>query len=176
MSSAAKEKMKKALIRLLAKKPFLEITVTDLVNEADVARASFYRMYSSLDGVVDDVLKDIEVGAVSSLVPVLIDGDETKVKCVIAEVLTRIKDRTIPYLGLLPENSQMIANKFAHRSIFSKEVTFNNVTDKYINMINLAIVLSVARTWSYYGFKETASELADFLYDYIYEGKYRKSF
>lgn len=176
MGSNVRTKMKQAMIKLLERKHFLDITVTDLIQEAGVARASFYRLYSSIDDVADDILNDIEIGAESSLLPILLNGDEKTVKKEIIEVLEKIKNKSIPLVGLLPGNSQMIANKFVHRSIFAHSQEYSSITERYLSVINFGLILSVARTWSYYGFKESASELADFLYDYIYEGKYRNTF
>ena len=176
MGSNAKEKLKQAVLRLLEKKHFLDITVTDLVNEAGVARASFYRLFSSIDGVVDDVLADLEVGAENTLMPILLSGDEDTIKKGFTVLLEKIKNRSIPLLGLLPDNSQMIASKFALRSILANHNNDTTVEQKYLSMMTFGLLVSVARTWTYYGFKETASELADFLYGYIYEGKYRKAF
>jgi hypothetical protein len=42
--------------------------------------------------------------------------------------------------------------------------------------MHLFLIVSVAVTWAYYGYKETTSELADFIYKYIYEGEPRSLF
>lgn len=176
MGSDVKIKMKQAMLRLLEKKHYLQITVTDLVNEAEVARASFYRMYSSVDEVIDEILKDIADSSVSNLIPVLLGGGEQSIKLIIANVLEGLKAKRIPYIGLLPENAQMFTNKFIQKSIFIDEKEFKNLSDKYLSSIHLYLILAVAQTWAYYGYKESPTELADFIYGYIYEGKYRKSF
>ena len=64
-----KTKMKKAMVSLLKRKNYLQITVTDLVQEARVARASFYRVYNSIDRVLDDVYIDLKHELLSLFVP-----------------------------------------------------------------------------------------------------------
>ena len=176
MGSDVRMKMKQAMLRLLERKHYLQITVTDLVREADVARASFYRIYSSVDGVIDEILKDIADSSASNLVPVLLTGGEQSIKSIIVSVLENLKSKKIPYIGLLPENTQMFTNKFIQNTIFTQEKDEKNLPDKYLSTIHLYLILAVANTWAYYGYKESTRELADFIYGYIYEGKYRKSF
>lgn len=42
------------LFSLLRQKPFSEITVTDIVTEAKVARASYYRNYENKEAIIED--------------------------------------------------------------------------------------------------------------------------
>ena len=47
-----KERIEIALVHLMEEKPFPEITVTDLIQKAQVARVSFYRNFSSTADVI----------------------------------------------------------------------------------------------------------------------------
>lgn len=176
MGSDVKGKMKKALVRLFEKKHYLQITVTDLVKEAGVARASFYRVYNTIDDVVDDILYDISNSATKNLLPLLLDGSEESVKASIIQVLNKMKAREIPYIGLVPENAEMLTARYTVSIIFHKKENTPGFVDKYLSAIHLSIFLSVCRTWAHYGYKETAEELADFLYDYVFKGEYRNVF
>ena len=53
---SAKQLIADAYLRLLNQTPNLEITVPDVVKEAQVARVSYYRAFDSLDGVLEFVL------------------------------------------------------------------------------------------------------------------------
>lgn len=63
-----KNQIKEGLFSLLRKKPFSEITVTDIVKEAKVARASYYRNFESreqiieaaMDSLRDELMNDIK--------------------------------------------------------------------------------------------------------------------
>ena len=176
MGSDVRLKMKTAMVLLLEKKHYLQITVTDVIKEAGVARASFYRLYNSIDDIVDDILVEITEKATSHLVPVLLEGGEESIKGVIANVLEQFKSKEIPLIGMLPENAQMLTMRFSHRTIFDRKKEFKSISDKYKSCMNLYIIISIAVTWAYYGYKETASALAEFLYEYLYEGKHRSVF
>ena len=52
-----KERIEIALVHLhlMEEKPFPEITVTDLIRKAEVARVSFYRNFSSTTDVIESL-------------------------------------------------------------------------------------------------------------------------
>lgn len=63
-----KNQITKGLFSLLRKKPFSEITVTDIVKESNVARASYYRNFenkeqiieAAMDSLRDELMRDIK--------------------------------------------------------------------------------------------------------------------
>lgn len=48
-----------ALFALMKRKPFSEITVTDLVTEAHVARVSYYRNFSTKEAIIEEYVESI---------------------------------------------------------------------------------------------------------------------
>ena len=54
---SAKSEIEQALLRLMTQKSYLDITVTDIVQEAKVARVSFYRNFTSISEVLDSIHK-----------------------------------------------------------------------------------------------------------------------
>ena len=63
-----KNQITEGLFSLLRKKPFSEITVTDIVKESNVARASYYRNFenkeqiieAAMDSLRDELMRDIK--------------------------------------------------------------------------------------------------------------------
>ena len=53
-----REAITNAFFKLFAKKKLDDITVTEIVTEAHVARASFYRNFNSKDEVMDSAIRD----------------------------------------------------------------------------------------------------------------------
>lgn len=51
--------IRQAFMELLREKPFEKITVTDIVNRADINRSTFYAHYPDVYGLVDEVLNEI---------------------------------------------------------------------------------------------------------------------
>ncbi len=54
-----KKQITEALLSLMKQKPFSEITVTDLVTKANVARASYYRNFENKEAVIENVMEQL---------------------------------------------------------------------------------------------------------------------
>ena len=54
-----KKALKKALLHLMEKNEFHGITITQIVNEADYTRGTFYFHYTHKDALLDEVIEDI---------------------------------------------------------------------------------------------------------------------
>lgn len=59
-----KKAFNQALFTLLDQKPFQQITITDIVTEADVNRGTFYKHYRDkeelLDSIIEEILMDLK--------------------------------------------------------------------------------------------------------------------
>ena len=66
-SKRSKTLIKKALLKLMHEKKFEEISVTDIVREADINRGTFYAHYSNVQDVIRKMEEEMLVGFVSSL-------------------------------------------------------------------------------------------------------------
>lgn len=51
--------LKEAFLRLLAEKPFDQITVSDVTREADLNRGTFYAHYDNIEGLLRATMEDI---------------------------------------------------------------------------------------------------------------------
>lgn len=54
-----KKQITEALFSLLQEKPFSEITVTDIVKKANVARASYYRNFENKEQIIEAAMDDL---------------------------------------------------------------------------------------------------------------------
>ena len=54
-----KNNITNALFELLKEKSISEISITEIIEKAKVARASFYRNYSSKESVITTLIQDI---------------------------------------------------------------------------------------------------------------------
>lgn len=54
-----KERLEEALYSLITEKKLSEITVTELIKKANVARSSFYRNYSSVEDILNASIKKL---------------------------------------------------------------------------------------------------------------------
>ena len=163
-----RSKMKNAMITLLRKKNYLQITVTDLVAEAGVARASFYRVYTSIDKVLDDVYSDIKERLVSRFVPSLLNKDTEALREQIIDFLNQIKAKEYPTISVLPENRQFMLPKFESQFVNYKDSQFKNINDKFKIPAALLLIYYSSIIWSYYDYVESVDEVADYILDRIY--------
>lgn len=167
-SNDVKSRMKKAMISLLKKKNYLQITVTDLVQEAGVARASFYRVYTSIDKVLDDVFSELKDELLTTFVPYYKNKDTEKLKVAIIAFLESVKNKNFPTIHVLPENRQYLTPKFESQFINYKDRDFENLDDKYKLPLSLSIVFSLSMIWAYYNFSDPVDVIADYIIKSIY--------
>lgn len=55
----SRKMIRKAFMELLREKPFEKITVTDIVNRAEINRSTFYAHYPDVMGVIDEIQEEI---------------------------------------------------------------------------------------------------------------------
>ena len=75
-----KDRIEKAFLDLMDEKPYPDITVTDIITKADVARVSYYRNYSSIMDIIDSITDKMAEDFSSELIPMFTCGDERKMR------------------------------------------------------------------------------------------------
>ena len=77
---SVKSEIEQALLRLMTQKSYLDITVTDIVQEAKVARVSFYRNFASISEVLDSIADATAEKLNIEFLPLLDTTDERKLR------------------------------------------------------------------------------------------------
>jgi AcrR family transcriptional regulator len=62
----SKRALKEALLALMHKKSFKEITITDIVQKADLNRGTFYKHYTYKEDLLHEIIDDIIFDLVAS--------------------------------------------------------------------------------------------------------------
>ena len=159
--------MKEALVRLLAEKNFSDISVTDLVKKAGISRASFYRWYSTIEQVLDDVLVDVRQILYTKVFTNLFSDKIEQKKEVIRTIFNTMKTKNFPFLNMLPENRHYITSKLEASIAANKDKKFSSKNEKYLPGILFAAVVLTAIYWAYYGYKESIEEMVEYVYSFI---------
>lgn len=159
-----KDLMKEALVNLLNEKYYLDITVTDVVKKAGVARASFYRTYKCVDDILTEVLNEVKNVLVNKALPLMVSGDIQGRKSLIKEFFNMVKEKKIPFMDLLPDNRQIILGRIENFMSSYRKTSFTNIDEKYKGPINLSIILTTARVWSAFNYEEDIDELIDYIF------------
>lgn len=141
------QSIKKGLSSLLTKKRYMDITITNLIMEAKVSRASFYRYFSSLDDVLQLMVSDFADALSSRVVPVLLANNDKNKIAMAESYLKRIKNNEKTFLTHLPENRELLIAKFEKEMFKSNDVLGADVATRYSLVASLSILFGVATAW-----------------------------
>ena len=158
-----------AFVALLTRKPYLDISVSDLVREAGIARASFYRNYNSLDEVLLDAIDRFFNALFNKWIPFLNQADENLVKERLTLFFDYFKGPESPYGKILPENRALISVRLGQLIINRREFQTANVEDHYDIYIMVYTIIAAWNCWMNKGFKESSSFVASYVYDKLHQ-------
>jgi len=165
---SVKEKIKYATADLFSKKSYMDITVTDISKTADIARVSFYRNYTSVADVFDDIVEDVFKEIIKDIVPVLTGNDKKAWRDFLFSMFRTFPKRHSVTKSKIPENENLFFSKLSEK--FQK-TKMGNDTDsrmkKYIAFGKTGLVVSIIKHWMAEGKKESPEEMVDFIMTFI---------
>ena len=107
-------------MELLKKKPFSEITVSDLVKKSGASRASFYRNYQSKEQIVDEYLEQI-FGTIIDQYPISAENIREQVLNIFTEIYKwKSELEILRKAGLLDQIDHLILRDTIGEIIFSQ--------------------------------------------------------
>lgn len=160
--NTVKSRIKKAVSDLLEKKYYTEISITDVVREANVARASFYRSFNNIDEVLDSIIEDLKFALFIDTISQIKKYDKESEIEMLCEFLTKVKDKTIPLMNSLFVNHVYIMSRLENSFLFNKE---KRGLDRFEIPIRISTIYIVTFIWASEGYKESPIEMANYLYD-----------
>lgn len=165
---STKGEIMKAFVELLSEKSYADITVTDIVKKAKIARASFYRNFSSISEVVDVISDDMMHEFETEILPVLTSNDERKWRELLFHIFYRFSRLNDAYPF---NNAQNAAILFQRGEGKIKEingiVSDESIQSKYGRKAKMALIFAFVQTWIAGGKKETPEELIDYIMTFI---------
>ena len=167
-SYSVKREIKKAVMELMAEKSYMEITVTDIVTKAQVARASFYRNYNSIYDVIESIAEEIVNDFVEDVIPVLSGDDERKYRDFLFNYFYGIRKLQKNTLPLRFENLSVLfteLDKKAEQKIWI--LPAETPKDKYGVIGKIGLINSITKKWLDSGTKETPEEMVDYIMSFI---------
>ena len=167
-SYSVKREIKKAVMELMAEKSYMEITVTDIVNKAQVARASFYRNYNSIYDVIESIAEEIVNDFVEDVIPVLSGDDERKYRDFLFNYFYGIRKLQKNTLPLRFENLSVLfteLDKKAEQKI--RTLPTETIKDKYGVIGKIGLINSITKKWLDSGTKETPEDMVDYIMSFI---------
>lgn len=172
--TTAKAAIQKAFLELLLQKAYMDITVSDLVNKAQVARMSFYRNFNSLDDVIESIVDDMAQDFNSDFIPVIKENNERKWRELLFEMIYRFiqmqKDFGIPFQEFTKkhENNNVIIFRMQERIMQAEmELSMLTITEKYTAIGKMNLIHGVISRWALMGMQETPEELINIIMSMI---------
>ncbi len=165
---SVKEELKTAMTELLKEKPFSEVSVTDLVKEAGVARASFYRNFSSTSDVLDEIIDDVLLEFSHKVLPVMYSSDEKVWRGFLFEYIDMVRENRRVFINILTLNAADVFSRLNDRiQAYEKALPYDGIREKYMVASRLGILSNVLRHWIDTGMEESPEELVEYLMSFI---------
>lgn len=158
-----KDRIEEAFLELLNEKSYTDITVTDIIEKAEVARVSYYRNYDSIIDIVENIAEKKAQSFVRDLAPLFETENEREMRRFLFNYFYHFQDE---YTRICPENKlnrEMILNRM-HLKISKSEQENGkkDIKDHYMVTPKLGVIKSVAQKWGNEGFVESPEEMIDF--------------
>lgn len=164
---SVKDEIKKAFLQMLSQKDYIDITISDLVNKAQVARMSFYRNFNSMNDVIDSIVDDRIREFNIDIVPLIKENDEQKWRELIFEILYRsiqIKKANRIDFEKKHANYKVIMDRLHEKMLMSEyEIQSKTHVDKYIAIGKMSLLHGIIDEWEFSGMKETPEEMVNII-------------
>ncbi len=161
---SVKWEMEKALLRLLSQKPLTDISVTDLVREAKVARVSFYRHFSSIADILESLSEQAAELFVSETIPPIHSQDAQKWRAFVSFYFHQISRNPADFLqtsSILDESlNSRLQSKVGEALEHQPDPT---MWELYSWFGKLGLLRTVAQIWVMNGMQEDLEEMVDYV-------------
>lgn len=147
-----KECIETAVIMLLEKKEFEDITITDIVKRAGVSRTTFYRHYQSKEDVLHSALSQVITKTMEKL------SYDPRTEVFWKVLFTEVKEYIHPFQFLLRAGlGDEILEQITEHVLESEES--DSITDRYSAVLWVGAVYNVLVHWVRNDGKESIEEI-----------------
>ena len=164
---SVKREIKNTLLELMREKDYFDISVTDVVKKAEVARASFYRNFGSTMDIIDEIAEEISDELINELFPLFYSQDDKKWRDFLFDYFYFFKREYKNIANLKFENMSLIFNCIDKKIQAKDKKHEDNLNDKYILVAKIGIINGVTKKWIDSGIKESPEELVNYLMTFI---------
>lgn len=164
----AKTRIEHAFLELLNEKPYLEITVTDIIKKAEVARMSYYRNFSSIADIVDSITDRMAADFLTELIPMFDVSDTRKLREFLFNYYYQLSRNYKTVFPLNNQNQEVIMNSL-HEKISKIEADehLDSIPEKYGRIAKMSILDGVSHAWLRDGMKESPEEMINYTFNIL---------
>lgn len=165
---SVKEEIEHALLKLLTQKSYSDITVTDIVTQAKVARASYYRNFASISDVIDNITDKMAKDFLKDKLLITNTTDERKWREYLFHYFYQTPYRHKTILSMKSENVSLFMQHL-HDKIdrLEQDSPTNSIEEKYGQIAKISLIDGISRKWVKDGMKETPEEMVDYVMSLI---------
>ena len=163
---SAKSEIEQAFLRLMTQKSYMDITVTDIVQEANVARVSFYRNFASISEVLDSIADATAEKLNIEFLPMLDTTDERKLREYLFNYFYQISLNYKEMWAIRGLNMELFTKRLGekiHEKRKAVESADSDISEKYGWVVKLCVLDGVSRRWIMDEMKETPEEMIDYV-------------
>lgn len=165
---SAKNEIVDAFVELMSQKEYLDITVTDIIKEANVARMSFYRNFNSISDVVNYIIDDLSEEFTEDVFPILVSNDERRLRAFLFEYFYRLTQNQKRMANINLQNVVFMFSRLNEKlQMREREFPSNTLRDKYTPFAKLGLINNISTKWIDTGMKETPEEMIDYIMSFI---------
>lgn len=166
--TSIKDQMAEALMHLMQSKDFAEITVTDVVKQANVGRASFYRHFNSTNEILEYISDKLFSRLSEEFLPVFIAHDERRWRDCLFRFLYDVSDLKRSVSVPNPVNISLVINKIDEKiQIAHRDTSSPAPEDKYRVAASIGIINSIVHLWINENMSEPAENIVNILVDIL---------
>lgn len=157
-----------AVIRIMSEKNYMDITVTDIVNKAGVARASFYRNFNSINDVIEAIADEMSEELIGDIFPTLYGADERKWREFLFDFFYRFTRRQKEIGNIRFENMSVLFSRMDNiMQQKDAQLPSKTIRDKYLPVSIMGLLNNIAKRWVDSGMKETPEEMINYIMSFI---------
>lgn len=159
--------LRDAMVKLLKKKPFDQITTTELVTTAHISRSSFYTHYSDKYDMIDNYQQIL-----FNMIEYVFDKNKGDIRTTLLETFEFLSDKDI-YSALLSENGSKEIHSFIRsktKELLEKRIyprasveKFGRLGKIYASTYHSNATFGITQAWILRGKKETPEQMAELL-------------
>ena len=166
--SSVKKRMADVFVDMLSQKSYADITVTDIVNTAQVARVSFYRNFNSISDVVDYITDELANEFIDKILPVLNSNDENKWREFLFDFINNALNNRGKIEAINLQNTTVLFSHLNTKMQMYVNVNSNKtISDKYTSYVKACLINNVVKKWIDDGMVETPEEIINYLMSFI---------
>ena len=167
-SYSVKREIMNAVMQLMGEKNYMDITVTEVIGKAGVARASFYRNFNSISDVIDALVNDATDEIVEDIFPILSGTDERAWREFLFRHFYNFSRMKKDMQEIGPENLSVIftrmSSRIQHRE---QDIPQETLRDKYLITAKWGLINNILQKWIDTGAKETPEEMINYIMSFI---------